>query len=162
MTNELTTTSIMALFETTKEQRQSFVSDIIQKVEDGDIDPLKIQVQLKCAEDIIKQVTGNDRYKNLLVESAQTYGSKSFEAFNAKMEIKETGVKYDFSNCGDVVLDRLTQQQESTDKAVKDRQTFLKTIPVKGLVVTDDETGETFTVYPPAKSSTTNVAISLK
>jgi len=61
----------MALFETTKEQRQSFVSDIIQKIEDGDIDPLKIQVQLKCAEDIIKQVTGNDKYRNLLVESAQ-------------------------------------------------------------------------------------------
>lgn len=61
--NDLTTTSILALFQTNKEQRQSFVNDLLVKIDAGEVDPLKIHLQLKCMEDIIEQLTVNSTYK---------------------------------------------------------------------------------------------------
>ena len=62
----------------------------------------------------------------------------------------------------DPLLSRLYTQQSELDGKVKDRESMLKTVPQKGMIVTDEETGETFTVYPPSKSSTTNVSVTLK
>lgn len=53
MTNELTTTSLLALFETNREQRQSFITGIMESLDNGEVDPLKIHYQLKCIEKII-------------------------------------------------------------------------------------------------------------
>jgi hypothetical protein len=39
---------------------------------------------------------------------------------------------------------------------------FLKKVPHQGLDIINGVTGEVHKVYPPAKSSTTNVAVSLK
>ena len=162
MNNELTTTAILSLFQTDKSQRETFVYDIVQKVGNGDVDPLVVHLQVKCMEDIIKLINANSIYKSVLLEASEKQGQKSFQFHNSKFEIKEVGTKYDFSKCEDVVLDRLHKQQEELDAEVKARETMLKSVSIKGMVVTDPETGETFTVYPPAKSSTTSVAVTLK
>jgi len=162
MTNELSTTSILSLFETTKEQRESFALDLIDKIDSGNVDPLKVHLQVKCMEDVVKLINANTNYKKAILESAENVGQKSFQFHNAKFEIKETGVKYDFSKCEDEVLTRLYSQQSELDAKVKSRESMLKTVPAKGMIITDEETGETFTVYPPAKSSTTSVAVTLK
>ena len=162
MTNELSTTSILSLFETTKEQRESFALDLIDKIDSGNVDPLKVHLQVKCMEDVVKLINANTNYKKAILESAENVGQKSFHFHNAKFEIKETGVKYDFSKCEDEVLTRLYSQQSELDAKVKSRESMLKTVSAKGMIITDEETGETFTVYPPAKSSTTSVAVTLK
>lgn len=162
MTQELTTTSILALFQTDKAQRESFVMDLVSRLESGAVDPLTIHLQAKSMEDVVKLLNANTRYKTAVLEAAQAYGQKSFQFHNAKVEIKETGVKYDYSKCEDPVLNDLLARQAELDDQLKNRQELLKTVSEKGLVITDPETGETYTVYPPAKSSSTNVAITLK
>lgn len=162
MTQELTTTSILKLFETTKSERESFCTDLISRIDSGSVNPLEIHLQVKCMEDVVKLLNANNNYKKAVLDASESMGEKSFQFHNAKFEIKETGVKYDFSKCEDAVLERLYKQQEEISAAVKNRETMLKTVPAKGMIVTDEETGETFTVYPPAKSSTTNVAVTLK
>lgn len=159
---ELSTTSILSLFETTKSQRESFVGNTIREVEAGTVDPLKIHLQVKCMEDIIKLMNSNSIYKTAVLEAAEKYGQKSFEYKSSKVEIKEVGVKYDFSKCGDLLLNGLYENQKVIDDEVKKRETMLKTVSAKGLIITDEGTGDTYTVYPPAKSSTTSVAITLK
>jgi hypothetical protein len=101
MQTELTTTSILSLFETTKEERQSFCLDIVSKLESGEANPLKVHLQIKAAEDLIKKLNENTVYKSYLLDASQKYGAKSFEYGNAKFEIKEVGTKYDFTNCND-------------------------------------------------------------
>lgn len=172
--NELTTTSILALFETNKEQRQSFISNLMEELDNGNIDPLKVHYQLKCIEKIIEELTNTDekknkdgfliakRYKTLLVNAVQKYGEKKFNFFNSIVEIKEVGVKYDFSKCEDVGLQAMYENQAKLSEAIKKRETLLKSVSEKGMVITDQETGETYTVYPPAKSSTTSIAITLR
>lgn len=162
MTQELTTTSILSLFETTKVERQEFAIRVVEALDNGNVEPLKVHLQVKCMEDIIKLLNSNTKYKTHILEAAQVYNQKSFDFQNAKVEIKEMGTKYDFSLCNDPVLNGLYAKQCEFDALVKARETMLKTISEKGMIITDDESGETFTVYPPAKTSTTSVAITLK
>jgi len=170
--SELSTVNILSLFETTKEQRTSFVNDIIQRLRDEEVDPLKIHLQIKAMEEIIKSLTDSSEktnknfllaidYKNMLLEAAEKNGKK-FQMFNAEFSIKEVGTVYDWSKCDDIELSELLQQQDALKEKIKAKQDFLKTVPLSGLVVTNEDTGDTYKVYPPAKSSTTSVAVSLK
>lgn len=160
MTNELTQTSILSLFETNKEQRQSFALGIIEALESGEVDPLKIHLQVKCMEDIIKLLNSNTIYKKSVLDAAEKYNQKSFEFMNSKVEVKEVGVKYDYSKCDDPIHDQLEMEKERVDGTLKAREKFLQTVPAKGMELKIED--EVVTVYPPSKSSTTSVAITLK
>lgn len=171
---ELSTTSILSLFETTKEQRQDFISRVVQSVENGEVDPLKVHLQIKCMEKIIEGITSTDekknkeaaplakRYKAALVEAAEKFGAKEFEFMNAKIKIGETGTKYDYSKCGDPELAQWTAEQTALAEKIKTRQELLQKAPVKGMTLVNEETGETYTVYPPSKSSSTSLIVTLK
>jgi len=159
--NDLTTTSILALFETNKEQRQSFALDMVSKIEQGEVDPLKIHLQVKAMEDIIKLLNDNTIYKKAILDAAEKHGKK-FEFMNAEIAIKEVGVKYNFEQCCDHEWYLLNQQSDSLSAQRKERETFLKTVPSKGIDIVSKETGEMVTIYPPSKSSTTSIAVTLK
>jgi len=160
LTQELTPVSVLRLFETSKDERGEFVTQIIERLDNGEVDPLEVHLQTKCVEDLVKQITSNEGYKKHVLTAAEKYG-KSFQHHNAKFEIKEVGVKYDFAVCNDPEITALHQQMEQLKEQIKQRETFLKTVPQKGLeLVTTD--GECVTVFPPTKLSTTSVAVTLK
>lgn len=162
MIQDLTTTSILALFQTTKEERQSFAMDLINKIESGEANPLKVHLQIKCMEEIIKLLNSNTVYKKAILEAAEKYGEKSFEFMNSKIEIKEMGTKYNFEGCNDTEWELLDSKASGAANDLKERETFLKTVPAKGLEIVDKLTGEMVTIYPPSKSSTTSIAVTLK
>ena len=149
----------LSLFETDKYERQMFAEAVTSHLLEGIADPLKVHLQVKCMEDIIKKITSTAVYKDLVVSEAMRYG-KSFEHHNAKFEVKETGVKYEFDNCGDPVLNQLLDHLSDIEWKIKERQKFLKGIPSAGekILVGD----ELVTIYPPTKISTTSVSVTLK
>lgn len=148
----------LSLFETSKVERQSFTEAIVNNLMEGLADPLKVHLQVKCMEDIIKQITSNPVYRDLLVNEASRYG-KNFEHHNAKFEIKETGVKYDYESCGDPILKDLEDELAILESKIKERQSFLKSIKGTIEILIGDEL---VTLYPPVKTSTTSVTINLK
>ncbi len=152
---------IVGLFELNKTSREEFVSLLIDSIDSGNADALKMQCFIKNMEAIAKGLNENTIYKKSLIDSASQRG-KSFEYFNAKFEVKEVGVKYDYSQCNDIVYKEMIEELEAITTKVKEREKFLKTIPSGGLLITDPVSGETFTAYPPSKSSTTSVAVTLK
>lgn len=169
---QISATSILALFETNKEQRSDFVRLIVESIEKGEISPLKAHLQLKGMEDIFHSLTSTDerknknadyakRYRKELLNEAELYGKK-FELFNGKFDVKEVGTKYDYSECNDPVLLELIEKAEKANEAVKERQKFLQNVPEQGAIITDESTGETFTVYRPKKTSTTSVTVTLR
>lgn len=154
-------TSIVALFDTDKEQRKSFADSIVNEIMEGNKNALDIHVQLKMIESLLKDINDRPEYKTALLEEAQKHG-KSFTFHSAKVEVKEVGTKYDYSQCNDhelVMLENIAK--EWTDK-VKARQELLKKVPVEGLKQLDEATGEIYYSYPPSKSSTTSVAVTLR
>lgn len=152
---QLTTTSILSLLETTKEQRQSFVEDIVQRIEQGEADPIKVLVQLKCHAELVDNILSDVRFKSLALDEGSKYG-KQFEKFNAKIAIKEVGVKYDYTDC-DTELDNLMAQKALLDEKIKKRQKVLQVIDKP---VADSETGDL--LQPAVKTSTTSLVVTLK
>ena len=148
----------LSLFETSKSERQNFAEQITNNLLEGLADPLKVHLQVKCMEDLIKQITSNSVYKDLLVTEAAKFG-KSFEHHNAKFEIKETGVKYDYESCGDPILKDLEDELALLESKIKERQSFLKSIKGTIEILIGDEL---ITLYSPVKTSTTSVTINLK
>jgi hypothetical protein len=159
MDNQISAIGVLSLLETTKEQRESFVRSIVSALDEGQVDPLKIHLQVKNTEDLIKQITADEKYREFLLNEAQKYG-KSFEQYNAKFQVKETGTRYDYSGCNDAELRELEMQAQHWQDKLKERQKFLQNLPASGLEVLQGD--ELVTVYPPVKTSTTSVTVTLK
>ena len=146
---------------TTKEQRTQVVREIFDELLNGRIDPMELHLRMKCVEEVVKQLTSMPAYKAIVLEEAEKRG-KSFQYHNAKVDIREVGVKYDYSVCGSKALDDLYKEQKDINEFIKEAETYHKGLPASGIQVLNPTTGEVETHYPPAKSSTTSVAVTLK
>lgn len=157
---ELTVISIISLFELNKVERQDFITRVVDQIDH--LDPLKLHVQVKNMEKIVEGLTENQDYKRAVLDAAGLQGQKKFEYLNSTLEIKEVGVKYDYTQTGDLELFEWQTRSAELAEKIKQRQKLLQTVPVKGMIITNEETAETYTVYPPSKSSTTAVQCTLK
>jgi len=157
---DLTTQGILSLFQTTKAERSTFIADVMERIENGTADAIKVHLQLKAMEEIVKTLTTNESYKTHLIDAAEKNGKK-FVAFNGEFSIKEMGQRYDFTYCGDDELLEFYTQQDKLKYLIKEREDFLKKVPVSGMQKVT-ETGEVITLFPPSKTSTTTVAVTLK
>jgi hypothetical protein len=167
--------SILALFETNKAQRKDFVDDILTRLDEGQVNPLVVQLQVKCMEDILTQLTSTDKEKNKNLEAAIKYkkhlaeaftnyaeGQKSFSFHNATFRQMEAGSRWQYENTEDPVLGELYEQQEVLKKKIKERETFLQGLPEDGVTITDENTGQVVRIFRPYKTSTTTIAVNLK
>ena len=160
--NYATTTGILSLLETTKAQRATFVADVIDKLKDGHANPLKVHLQVKCMEELVKAIKDNKEYKDLLHDEAVKYG-KTFEFGNAKFELRNGTGKLDYSGCNDPEYRRIIASVQEISNQLEERQTFLKGLPQIGLDTLDKDTGEVYKIYPPVKGPAADViAVTLK
>lgn len=158
---QLQTTESMAAFAVSKANREELAIQIVEAIDAGELNPLDIHYQVKAMEDFIKILTANSRYKDAVLTEAIKHG-KSFQFNGSKMEIKETGVKYDYSKCGDPnwqILENQITELKDKQKAV---EAHLKVLPAEGIEVVNAESGEVIKMYPPVKTSTTSIAVTLK
>lgn len=122
---------------------------------------LQVVEALSAMELFIKEVKDSKEFKDYAREEIVKYPKAFISESGAKIEAIEAGVKYDFSNCGDNEYFILDQKLLSAKNALKDRETFLKTVPEKGLVITDINTGETCQIFPPSKTSISTYKVTL-
>lgn len=156
---EMTAPSIMQLFDTTKEQRASFVNDIIVRLDE--VNPLDLHLQVKCLESILKQLKDHEDYKRAIMDESGKYPGKKFTYRHAEITKTEVGTEYNYLACGDPVYDRLHADASGANDKLKEREKFLRSIPECGVTVTDQLTGETIILYPPQKTSTSTISVKL-
>lgn len=126
---------------------------------DGRLKPLETLARLKFAETTIK--TAIEGVMPAAIDEAAKYGrGEKITAIGCELTQKESGVKYDFTGCGDAVYDRLTAEMEALKERIKDRENFLKTVK-EGMTVVDEESGEVMTIRPCCKTSKTIVEVRL-
>jgi hypothetical protein len=154
---ELSVTNTLALFETTKSERETFALRMVQEIKEGNIDPLKVHMQVKSTEHLLDMLKDNPEYRALLLEQAEKNGKK-FEMYNSEFQVKEAGTKWDYSKCDDAVYTELEKELAGIQSKIKERQKFLQTIPESGIA--DPVNGNM--IYRASKSSTTIVQCSLK
>jgi hypothetical protein len=146
---------------TTKEERTQVVREIFDELLNGRINPMELHIRMKCLEEVVKQLTSMPAYKAIVLDDAEKHG-KSFQYHNAKVDIREVGVKYDYTGCGNSKLNELYEKQKAIKDAIDELEAYLKPLPKSGIQVLNPSTGEVETHYPPAKTSTTSVAVTLK
>ena len=95
MSNELVST--LALMPETKSQQEVFVSKLIENVKGGVISPLKAEAIICNLEQVAKAYRANYEVRDMLLQAVQFKGGKC-EDFNAKFQMAEVGVIYDYEN----------------------------------------------------------------
>lgn len=120
---------------------------------------LEAAEMISVMETFIKEVRASKEFTEYVRDEVSKNGKDITNPSGAKIELAETGVKYDFSNCGDHQLQMLQQQLESIETSIDERKKFLKTLPTSGIEIVDGD--EVYRVYPPSKSSTSSYKITL-
>ena len=154
--NELTVNKIPA----SKEEQSVLSSAIINSVLDGEIDPIKAVVQAKSLVETLTLFLKDKGVNDLVIREVEKYGKQTSKD-GATIAIKEVGSKWDYSECGDPIYNRLSSQKAEIEEKLKEREALLKATKEPRTEV-DEETGEVYTVNPPSKSSTTSYAITFK
>lgn len=133
-----------------------FTAAIKREILSGGDDPLRVLKQLKMVEKTIAGLLKDKDLDNFFIDEALKYGN-SFDHLDTHFDIKEVGTKCNYSGCNDSVWNYLNEQCEKADAKLKEREAFLRTIPLEGIV--NPETGEL--IYRPSKTSTTKVCTKL-
>jgi len=152
---------VLSLMPETKEQQNVFVEKLVADVTDGNIDPLKAEVIVCNLESVCKKYRADQRVKDAVMREAEKYHKDELQnLYNAKFQIKEVGTKYDYTGCGHPKYNTLCAQIEILQSQKKEIETELK-LKSKMWVFVDAETGEVAEVFPPAKTSTTQVVVEI-
>lgn len=144
----------------TKQSIQMSASNAVDAIlENGNV--IEAAEILSATEAFIKDVKAHNRFIPYLREEIDKNGKSLVRPSGTKIELAETGTKYDYSQCNDFLLPELNKQAEQIAEKIKQREAFLKTVPLEGIQVLDDATGEMVIVYPPSKTSTSSYKITL-
>jgi len=127
-------------------------TEILQQVNDGILDDVDVKVFAKKGETFFKALNEGLKGK---VELPQ---EKDYKKHGCTMRMQETGVIYDYSVCGHPIIDEVNQFLTEKKPLIEKIQKELKNIKTS-TEITDEDTGETFTVKPPFKSSGRSVII---
>lgn len=145
-------------FPVTKTDQADWAAEIARPLINGEIDPLDFMVKANGLKTAIDNALKMPEVKEMVAEEIAKYG-KSATMHGATLTVRETGVKYDFSHCGDPVLGELAARLEELQRQVKERQEFLKHLPSSGITELNDETGEVVFITPPARSAGESIVI---
>jgi hypothetical protein len=149
-------------FPTTKTEQKELVSAMVAAIESGELDVLKIEATMKSMEDVIKDYRKNERVREILLDEVAKYPKGIAEVYNATFTTKETGVKYDYSNCGHLAYNELCAKIAELTEQKKEMEGIMKAHGEKSWVMTDAETGESYEVNPPFRTASTQVVVTLK
>ena len=119
--NELVST--LALMPETKREQDIFVGKLVESVKQGAISPLKAEAIICNLEQVAKAYRANNEVKDMLLQAVQFKGGKC-EDFNAKFQVAEAGVVYDYENSKTwrdltIEIENLNEKRKTIESALK-------------------------------------------
>jgi hypothetical protein len=86
---------------------------------------------------------------------------KGTTLFGSEINVRESGVKYDYSKCNYAPYNSLISQKKQIESEQKTMESLLKAIS-KPTTIVDDATGEVLEVKPPLRTSGTSIVLTIK
>lgn len=143
-----------------KEVSKEIISEtslaLLNDIDVGNMHPLQVAAQFKFIEDVMTNV--KEELRQRVVAEQDKYGKEAMTYHGATFEIKEAGIKYDYSQCQDEIWNDLKKQMDALNEQIKEREAFLKTLKERFTYI-DESTGEIVTLYPPKRKSTTTYSV---
>lgn len=148
-----------SLFAFSKDGLRSIAIDMVNQVEEGKVSAIDALVYVKKALELFGEAEKNLRP---LAES-QYHLAKGEKQILHSTEITEaeTGVRYDYEACNDLVWNQLNMKGQILDNQKKEREAFLKTVS-RTQITGDSETGESWEIHPPIRSGKMGLKLSIK
>jgi len=153
-----TAVSTLSSFNTSKDGIKRYVTQVVNEIKEGVMNPLLAHLYIKSMEKSLEEIS--KQIKEDVMNEAYKY-EKSFDFHGARIEQTELGTKYNYENCGDVVWNGLNKQITELSEKRKEREAMLKTVK-DSMTMVNEENGETWTIYPPIKTSTTGIKVTIK
>lgn len=150
---------VLEMFSTSRAGVDMFSDQLIEDVQRGDLDPLKLRVWIKTIETIIDRVNKETLINQMT--AAEKYPENSFEFSGATIQKAELGTTYDFGICNDPVHKSLTEISKHASKQLKEREEFLKSLK-SPMTILDEGTGEVSKITPPLKKSTSALKVTIR
>jgi len=136
-----------------KKDINSFIERVVTEVKEGNRNPLETLVKLKAITKVADGITNNIMEDT--ISEALKY-EKNEKAYGAKIDVREAGVKYDYSQSQ--TWRELIEERNALDERIKAIE-FAYRNATPDTPYIDTITGEVFTI-PPTKHSKTVVAVS--
>jgi hypothetical protein len=97
--------------------------------------------------------------KEYVIKELEKQDNSEAVILGTNMKVVETGVKYDYSASKPWAEQKFKLDDES--KKLKDIEALAKSLKGK-MVMVDEATGETFEYFPPAKTSSTSIRVTIQ
>ena len=141
----------------TRAEQSRWAAELARPLVEGEVNPLEFIVKLKGLQQALSIVEKDRDVRDVVLTEIYKHGTRATWS-GATIATRETGVRYDYTACGDPVYDDLARQREELDKRLKEREAFLRTVP-DGTTLVWDETGEVVALHPPVRVGAESYAI---
>lgn len=147
--------SAMSELPTTKSELTHYCELIESYATDGEMNVIEVARKVNIMGRIVDFFEKNDTIQSMLISEVEKYGKGELSEF----QIKETGTKFLYLECGHAEYNRLLEEKKALDERLKAIETQLKAGDITGI---DSTTGEVFEAKKATKQSKTKVVITLK
>lgn len=146
--------NLQSIYQSNKQQLDTLIDVMVNEAEGSELQSYILAKKLQYVADTLQSIM----HDKAMADAERNKGTQvSF----AEIQVKETGVKYDYSNTGYYpYLEKLAEKKE-IEMTIKEHESFLKAIK-KPETVINQETGEFMDIVPPVKTSKSSIIISLK
>lgn len=151
--------AVMTLFDADAKTLDAFIDYVANTIESGMDDPLKVLAMSKKMEYVTDGIKA--RIKEQVRAEAAKYGEKPFTFFGTEMHLTPTYTKYLYDKCNDPEWEEAEQKERSAANDRKGREGFLQKV-INSFEILDTRTGEVITIYPPVKTQSMGVKVTIK
>ncbi len=134
-----------------------YAERINDALENGEINPFDVLRAFKGIEKLYEAV--KPVLDPLVLIEADKYNEATIDLRGCKFTKKNGPSTYDYSNCNDSEYKILLEYKNEYEKKLKERMTFLQSLPGMIELVSED-TGDIQKIYPPARSQKSIVTTS--
>lgn len=150
--------SMLRLMPSRADEVARFSKSVIESVKSGNANPIEVLVMLRSLEAVSELV--REEIEENVLNAVDKYSEKVIEAFGARVEKAEVGVKYNYATSGDSEWEAMDSELKALKSRISEREAFLRALkePMDRL---HKETGEVETIRPPKKTSKSGVKVYL-
>ncbi|RYC69737.1 hypothetical protein [Spirosoma sordidisoli] len=154
----LVSVDVVTLGELDKKGLLSLADQMVRNSHEYGLDVLAMLAEATKLELVATRI--KEQAKSVALNEVLTYGRGGVSKLGVSMTTKEVGVSYDYS--GDRVWKELNRTVLAATAKRKEQEEILRSLPYEGRIMMDEETGEEYRAYPPARTASDGVVLTIK
>jgi hypothetical protein len=146
--------NLKCILDSEKHQLDTLIDVIVNEAEGYE---LEAYITAKKLEYVVKSLI--EVLQPMAITEAEK--QKGNTLYGAEVNVKDTGVRYNFLDCGYSPYNDLVSGKKQIESELKLMETMLKSINKKTTIV-DEESGDVMEIKPPIRTAGTSIVLTIK